>query len=286
MRMKVTKQQLLPFLLLLPSIVYFLIFFAFPFTQGLWLAFTTRDGEFTLGNFQELLTYSKFYTTVINTLSLVIIVVPLQLGLGLIIALLVNTRLFGTSKFLYICAIPIAISEIAAGIIWYSILTSRGYLNSLLYWFGLIKEPITFLSYETPQNLFTALVVCEVWRATAIVMVILVAGLQMIHKDFLDAAEVFGATKLQKLKYVILPMLKPSIQTALIIRTVLAFQMFSPVLVLTGRRIPVLASEAYYVQFTLRDFNMASTYGIFMMALSTFFVVLYLKLLRTKWVMV
>jgi multiple sugar transport system permease protein len=284
--MKISGQQLLPFLLILPSIVYFLFFFAFPFAQGLWLAFTNRKGELTFTNFEVLISESNFRSAVINTLLLTVTVVPIQLGLALVIALLVNTRLFGTSKFLYICAVPIAISEIAAGIIWRSIFTSKGYLNTILYWLGLVERPITFLSYKSPEYLFMAVAVTEVWRATAIVMVILVAGLQMIHKDYLDAAEVFGASKLQKLTYVILPMLKPSIQTALIIRTVLAFQMFAPILVLTGRRLPVLASEAYYVQFQLRDFHVASAIGIVIMVLSTAFVMLYLKLFRTKWVMV
>jgi len=284
--MKISRQQLLPFLLILPSIVYFLFFFAFPFAQGLWLAFTNRKGELTFTNFEVLISESNFRSAVINTLLLTVTVVPIQLGLALVIALLVNTRLFGTSKFLYICAVPIAISEIAAGIIWRSIFTSKGYLNTILYWLGLVEHPITFLSYKSPEYLFMAVAVTEVWRATAIVMVILVAGLQMIHKDYLDVAEVFGASKLQKLTYVILPMLKPSIQTALIIRTVLAFQMFAPILVLTGRRLPVLASEAYYVQFQLRDFHVASAIGIVIMVLSTAFVMLYLKLFRTKWVMV
>jgi multiple sugar transport system permease protein len=130
-----------------------------------------------------------------------------------------------------------------------------------------------------------AVAVTEVWRATAIVMVILVAGLQMIHKDYMDTADVFGASRLQKLRYVILPLLKPSIQTALIIRTVLAFQMFAPVLILTGGTLPVLAFEAYRVQFFMRDFHLASAYGIVMMTISTIFVLLYLRLLRTKWVM-
>jgi len=284
--MKISGQQLLPFLLILPSIVYFLFFFAFPFAQGLWLAFTNQKGELTFTNFEVLISESNFRSAVINTFLLTVTVVPIQLGLALVIALLVNTRLFGTSKFLYICAVPIAISEIAAGIIWRSIFTSKGYLNTILYWLGLVERPITFLSYKSPEYLFMAVAVTEVWRATAIVMVILVAGLQMIHKDYLDVAEVFGASKLQKLTYVILPMLKPSIQTALIIRTVLAFQMFAPILVLTGRRLPVLASEAYYVQFQLRDFHVASAIGIVIMVLSTAFVMLYLKLFRTKWVMV
>jgi len=279
-----THQQLLPFLLILPSIVYFLFFFAFPFTQGLWLAFTSREGELTLANFERMYKETYFLDAVLNTFLLVITVVPIQLVLALAIALLVNTRLFGSSKFLYICAIPIAISEIAAGIIWYSILIKAGYLNTLLYWLGLVEQPITFLSYKAPGYMFMAVALCEVWRATAIVMVILVAGLQMIHKDYLDAAEVFGASKLQILRHVILPMLKPSIQTALIIRTVLAFQMFAPVLVLTGQVLPVLASRAYEVQFFIRDFHLASAYGIVIMAISTAFVLLYLGLLRTRWI--
>jgi multiple sugar transport system permease protein len=250
----------------------------------LWLAFTSREAELTLANFQRLSRETYFQDAVVNSFLLTITVVPIQLLLALVIALLVNTRLFGSSKFLYICAVPIAISEIAAGIIWFSIFTGRGYLNTLLYWLGLVERPIIFLSYETPESLFMAVAVTEVWRATAIVMVILVAGLQMIHKDYLDTADVFGASKLQKLRHVILPLLKPSIQTALIIRTVLAFQMFAPVLILTGGTLPVLAFEAYRVQFFMRDFHLASAYGIVMMTISTIFVLLYLRLLRTKWV--
>lgn len=270
--------------MILPSIVYFIFFFASPFLQGLWLAFTNPDGRPTLAHFEKLFREAYFLEALINSVLLTVTVVPIQLLLALLIAVLVNTRLFGSSKFLYICAIPIAISEIAAGIIWFSIFTSRGYLNTLLYWLGLAKQPIIFLSYEAPQSLFMTLVATEVWRATAIVMVILVAGLQMIHKDYLDAADVFGASRLQKLRHVILPMLKPSIQTALIVRTVLAFQMFAPVLILTGGFFPVLAFEAYRVQFFLRDFHLASAYGIIMMIISTAFVLFYLRFLRARWV--
>lgn len=224
-----------------------------------------------------------FQSAIINTLLVVATVVPIQLGLALVMALLVNSRLFGTSTFLYIAAIPIAISEIAAGIISLSIFTGTGYLNTILYSLGVIERPVPILSYEHPAYLFTAVVFTEIWRATAIVMVIIVAGLQMIHKDYIDAANVFGASALQRLRYVILPLLKPSIQTAIIIRTVLAFQLFAPVLVLTGRLLPVLASETYLVYTNLRDPHLASAWGIITMAISTVFVLAYLILLRTRW---
>lgn len=272
-----------PFLLILPSIVFFLILFAFPLVQGVGLAFTTREGALTLANFGRMFGEIYFRDAVVYTFLLTTIIVPIQLVLALIIALLVNTRLFGSSKFLYICAIPIAISEIAAGIIWLSIFTGSGYLNILLFRLGLIENRITFLSLETPEYLFLAIVLCEVWRATAIVMIIVVAGLQMIHKDYMDVADVYGASTLQKLRHVTLPLLKPCIKTALIIRTVLAFQVFGTVLALAGRMVPVLAGEAYMAQFFLRDVRLASTYGLLIMAFSTAFVLLYLRLLRTRW---
>ncbi len=275
--------RLLPILLISPAIIYFAVFFAAPLGQGLGLAFTNRQGEWTLANFEWISRDVYFGDAIINTLLLVATVVPLQLGLALVIALLVNSRLFGTSTFLYIAAIPIAISEIAAGIIWLSVFTGTGYLNAVLYSLGLIERRIDFLSFETPGYLFMALALTEVWRATAIVMVIIVAGLQMIHKDYMDAADVFGATRLQRLRLVILPLLKPSIQTALIIRTVLAFQLFAPVLVLTGRLFPVLASETYLVYSDLRNSHIASAYGIIIMAISTAFVLFYLAAFRTRW---
>ncbi len=277
--------RLLPFLLILPAIVYFAIFFAWPLVQGFVLAFTTRGGEWVwFENFRDMFSDLRFRGALINTFLLVAAVVPIQLTLALVIALLVNSRLYGRSTFLYITAIPIAISEIAAGIIWLSIFTGSGYLNTILFSLGLVERRVPFLSAEVPGSLFTAVALTEVWRATAIVMVIIVAGLQMIHKDYIDAADVFGATGLQKLRYVILPLLKPSIQTALIIRTVLAFQLFAPVLLLTGELLPVLASETYLKYSEVRDLNLASAWGIIIMAVSTAFVLLYLRALRTRWV--
>lgn len=269
----------------MPAIVYFAIFFAWPLVQGFVLAFTTRGGEWVwFENFRDMFSDLRFRGALINTFLLVAAVVPIQLTLALVIALLVNSRLYGRSTFLYITAIPIAISEIAAGIIWLSIFTGSGYLNTILFSLGLVERRVPFLSAEVPGSLFTAVALTEVWRATAIVMVIIVAGLQMIHKDYIDAADVFGATGLQKLRYVILPLLKPSIQTALIIRTVLAFQLFAPVLLLTGELLPVLASETYLKYSEVRDLNLASAWGIIIMAVSTAFVLLYLRALRTRWV--
>ncbi len=276
------RQLLLPFFLILPAIIFFLIFFALPLISGIQTAFTTPEGELTLANFEKI--YGKsFIKAVLNTLSLVAFIIPIQLALALVIALLVNTRLFGSSKFLFICAIPIAISEIVAGIIWLSIFTEKGYLNVMLHTLGFLKQPIIYLSYEEPTTLFMTIALTEIWRATAIVMIIILPGLQMIHKDYFDTADIFGASMLQKLRYVTLPMLKPTIRTSLIIRTVLAFQMFAPVLVLAGRAFPVLASETYRIQFFTRNIHLAAAYALIIMIISTAFVLFYMRSLRTRW---
>ena len=150
-------------------------------------------------------------------------------------ALIVNSRLKGSGLWLYVFALPLGISELAAGIIWFSIFTERGWLNSILGQLGILERPFIFLNPQEPFWLIFAVVLAESWRATAIVMIILVAGLQSIPRDYLEAADVFGATTWQKIRRVILPLLRPSLQVALILRTILAFQVFATVIAIAGR---------------------------------------------------
>ncbi|MGQ9491813.1 MAG: carbohydrate ABC transporter permease [Anaerolineae bacterium] len=108
-------------------------------------------------------------------------------------ALLVTAGLRGSSALIYFFyALPIAVSDLAAGIVWFSIFTERGYLNTVLQGLGLLERLFIFLQYGATWSLI-AIILAEVWRATSIVFVILVAGLQGIPKEYFEAAEVFGA---------------------------------------------------------------------------------------------
>ncbi len=85
-------------------------------------------------------------------------------------------------------------------------------------------------------------------------MVIVVAGMQAISREVLEAAEVFGATLWQRIRYVILPLLRPSLQVALILRTILALQVFAVVIALGGGEVvTVLANETYRQYDSLRN---------------------------------
>ena len=118
------------------------------------------------------------------------------------------------------------------------------------------------------------------WRATAIVLVILVAGLQLIPKEFSEAAEIFGAKPWTRFRTITLPLLKPSLQSALILRTVLAFEVFAVVYALGGRNFPVLAGEAYTWQNENQNYGVAAAYAVLIMAISLAATAVYLKTLK------
>lgn len=274
-------QQLIPYLLLLPATIFLLIFFAYPMLAAFALAFRGEDGGFTLEHFQAMVRDTAFTPALRTTLLLIVIIVPVQFALALLMALLVQARLRFSGLFLYIYAIPLGISELAAGIVWFALFTDRGYLNTVLTGLGLIDKPYLFLSYQNTTWLLAAVVIAEAWRATSIIMVILVAGLQSIPQEYLEAADVFGATLWDKVWRVILPLLRPSLQVALILRTILAFQVFAVAIAVAGRGITLLAAEAYRWYDSYRNPNVAAAFAALILLLSIASTVAYLWGLRT-----
>ena len=275
------RRVLTPYYLLAPTLLFLAIFFAWPMVQALILA-VQEGGRFSLAPIQRMAEDVLFWESIRNTLLLTAVVVPAQVFLALVMSLLLVSGLRGSGLFLYAWAIPLGISDLAAGVVWLSIFTDRGYLNSLLVGLGLSQTGFSFLSYEHPASMFLAVAVAETWRATALVMVILLAGLQVIPKDYAEAAEVFGATAWQRIRHVTLPMLRPSLQVALIIRTILAFQAFAVVIALVGRNLPVLAEEAYRWYGDLRNPNVAAAYALLIMIFSIVNTAVYLRALRVR----
>lgn len=271
-----------PYALLAPSLVYLAVFFALPMVNAFGLAFQGDAGGYSLEPVRRMLGDERFGDALTTTLLLVVIIVPIQFAVAMSMALVVNARLKGTDLWLYVFALPLGISELAAGIVWFSIFTEQGWLNSLLTQLGVLDRPFIFLDYQRPVLLILTIVVAEAWRATSIIMVILVAGLQGIPRDYLEAADVFGATAWQRVRHVILPLLKPSIRVALILRTILAFQVFATVIALAGSTTNVLAGEAYRWYQNLRDARVAAAYATLILILSVVSTVLFLLLLPTE----
>lgn len=265
------------YLLIAPSIIYMALLFGWPMVSGIQQAFVGPDGP-TTAYVERMTSDPAFWSAVRNTLLLIVILLPLQFALALVMAFLLQTRPRGHGLYFYLWAIPLAVSDLAAGLVWLSIFTDRGYLNSLRDILGL--DAISWLSYENYGSMFFAVLVAELWRATSLVLVIVISGMQGIPKDYDEAANVFGASYLQRLRHVWLPLLKPSLQVALILRTILAFQTFAVAQALTGQDFPVLVGETYRWYTALQNPNVASALALVIMAVSMVTAVIYLKTLR------
>ncbi|RYE30707.1 MAG: sugar ABC transporter permease [Hyphomicrobiales bacterium] len=274
------EPKLLPYLLIAPSVLFLTGLFLIPLGQTAMLAFQ-NDGAWSLGNFSRMAGDLNFEDAVGNTFKVVLLAVPLQLALALGMTMMLRKIRRGRDLLVWVWSIPLGISDLAAGLVWLAILNDQGWFNSLLFKLGLIGQPQAWLTYETPLALLGAIVVAEIWRATAIIFVILLAGVQLLPKEYEEAAEVFGATPWQRFVRITLPLLKPSIQTALILRTVLAFEMFAMALALGGRNFPVLVSEAFNAQYFSQDYGVAAAYAVLVMAISIAATLLYLVALRT-----
>ena len=271
-----------PYALLLPSLVFLALLFATPMVQAFALGLQDRDGTFGLASIERMVRDSNFRNAVTTTLALVVLVLPVQFFLAISMALIVNARLKGQSLWLYIFALPLGISELAAGIVWVSIFTQSGWLNTILQGLGIIDRQIIWQSAETPWLILLTIVVAEAWRATSIIMIILVAGLQSIPPEFLEAADVYGATTWQKVRRVILPMLRPSLQVALILRAILAFQVFATVVALGGTGVTVLSEEAVRWANDIDNDHVAAAYAGLILILSIGATGLFLWLLPTR----
>lgn len=266
-------------LLIAPSIVFMTLLFGWPMVSGILQAFGGPQG-LTTANFSRMVQDPYFWSSVGNTLLLIVVMIPIQFVLALAMALLIRAKPRGSSAYFYIWAIPLAVSDLAAGLVWLTVFTDRGYLNSLLASLGL--APVSWLAYDNYPSMFGAVLIAEVWRATSLVFVIVVAGLQSIPKDYEEAAGVFGANFWSRLWHVTLPLLRPSLQTALILRTILAFQTFAVALALTGQNFPLVVGETYRWYTGLQDPNVASALALVVMAVSMVTAVGYLKLLRDQ----
>jgi multiple sugar transport system permease protein len=272
---------LLPYWLILPSVIYLGLFFVWPMIQSFGLALRDETGGWSITAFETMVNDPAFGEAMSFTFLLILVILPIQFVLAFGMALLLNAKLRGAGIFLYIFLLPLAISDLAAGIAWSAIFTERGYLNTILEGVGVIDQPHIFLDPTSRTQQVMAVATAEIWRSTTFMMVILFAGLQAIPKDYVEAAEVFGAGFFQRVRHVIMPMLKPSIQVAILLRLIFAFEVFAVVIALTGSGATVLAAEAYKWQATNQNEHVAAAYSVVILGLSLAAAAIVLVVLRT-----
>lgn len=270
-----------PYLLMAPAVLFLTVFLGWPMLRELLVAFTTASGDFTLANVQRMFHDTDFGLAVRNTFLLLAIVIPLEFTVALVMSVVAQSRPRGRGLFLYLWSFPLAISDLAAGLVWLAVFTQHGYLNSILQSLHLIRHPIGFLNYNNLGGLVVAVVLAETWRSISLVMVVIMSGIQSIPSELGEAASIMGASAWQRFRRVTLPLLKPTLQVGLILRTTAAFQVFAVVLALTGSGLPVLATKTESWVYEARNYQMGAVYALLLLVLSSISTLVYLNTLRT-----
>jgi multiple sugar transport system permease protein len=274
----VTRAKVSPAVALIaPSLVFMTALFVWPMIVGVGQAFSGADGP-TTAYVRRMVADPYFWPAVRYTALLIVVLIPIQFAFALTMALLLRERPRFAGFHFYVWVVPLAVSDLAAGLVWLSIFTDLGYFNSVLEMLGI--GTYSWLQFDHPVTMFLAVVVAELWRATSLVFVIVVAGLQGIPKDYDEAAAVFGASYWQRLRHVLLPQLRPSLQVAFILRTILALQTFAVAQALAGRNLPLLVGETYQWYTWLQNPNVAAALALVVLAASMLAAIGYLRLLR------
>ncbi len=239
-----------------------------------------RGGGFpSLESYNLVIQDYQFVSAFINTLIITFTSVGLELILGLIVALVMTRTFRGRGVFRAIMLLPLGIPVVVAASNMRYIFLSSGYLNQALIDLNLISQPIDWLRY--PLALFTV-AISDMWKVTPLVMLILLAGLESIPSELYEAAQVDGAGVWQRFRRITLPLLKPAITSAVVIRGIDAFRIFAhPMGLGVGRTVPVLSTFGYYEYQRVYYTTSAATSTILLvMILVT--VLLYIRIAGTE----
>ncbi|MBN2908111.1 sugar ABC transporter permease [Polycladomyces sp. WAk] len=223
--------------LVLPYVVFLLVFMAYPVLFSVWLTFhdwnlVSPEIPFVgLENYERLLNDDLFFKSLWNTLRFILINIPLQIGLALILAVALNQPLKGRGFFRGAYFLPVVTSGVVISFLWaWMLSTDDGLINGLLQKAGLHPVPwLTSEAWAMPSLAWVA-----AWKNLGYYVVIFLAGLQSIPKQLYEAARIDGATSLQCFFRITIPMLNPAMLLVVILSTINGFQLFTEPYIMTG----------------------------------------------------
>ncbi|WP_238717470.1 carbohydrate ABC transporter permease [Natronorubrum halophilum] len=260
-----------PLVLLSPMLVLFALFLAFPVIFTIFLAFFEFQGISTdsllvvdlgivyftvpevvnleyvgLQNFERMLTDNVLHQALFNTVYLFAVLIPTMVIIPLTLAIALNSSLIRfRNTFRSLLLIPTAANTIAYAVVFIAIVAEGGLADSLFVLIGI--DPIAWLRNGFwSRNLIAFM---SVWRWTGYNMIIFLAGLQTIPESLYEAAEIDGATRLQKFRYVTVPQLKPVLLFIVITSTISIFKKFAEpqLLITSGAPLKETRTIVYYI---------------------------------------
>ncbi|MEU6539593.1 sugar ABC transporter permease [Streptomyces sp. NPDC047000] len=277
-----------PFVFLTPVIVLFLGFKVYPVLYALALSFTQNVGgvtEFVGGaNYGRLLRDPLFRTALRNTLEILVIQVPLMLGLAIVLAVALNSKLLKWRSFFRVAYfVPIVMGLVAYGILFSALLNyQNGFINYLLTSIGLPRVPWLTDPFWAKASIIMAMT----WHYTGQTTVMYLAQLQSVPGELYEAAQMDGANRLQQFWHVTVPGLRPAILLTVVLSTIGTLQLFDEPYVLTGggpdNATLTIGMYLYYSAFKNFDFGYASAIGYVLALIVTGVSVVQMLVLRRR----
>ncbi|MBM1221485.1 sugar ABC transporter permease [Ponticoccus sp. SC2-23] len=220
-----------------------------------------------------------FMKALVNTLLFVLVVAPVQGGLALVLALLINQRLRGINIFRTIYFMPVVVSIVVVSLLWRFIYDgSDGLLNNVLSWitFGAF-QPVDWLG--NTETALGAIMAMSIWQAVGFHMVIWLSGLQTISPTLYEAAAIEGASKWQTFRYVTWPGLRHTAVLVLIVITMQAFALFAQIDVMTSGG-PLDSTQTVVFQAVERGYGKQDISGGSTISVILFVIVLTISLIQ------
>lgn len=269
------KDRRLPWLLLAPTIITLMLLTVYPLIYSLNASFYSfRFGEIAnfvgLDNFRRLLSDGLFWDSLGITAVYTVLAVLIELVLGFSMALLLykEKRFQGVMRTVLI--IPMMLSPVVVGVIWRLMYnTDTGIINYLLTSLGL---PAQDWLGDPALALFSVILV-DVWQWTPFMFLLILAGLQALPEEPFEAARIDGANRWQEFREITLPLLKPVLLVAILIRSMDAFRIFDQIFILTkggpGTSTETVSLYLYKAAFKFWDVGYAAAALLIVMVLIT-----------------
>ncbi|KFM84834.1 carbohydrate ABC transporter permease [Bacillus paralicheniformis] len=264
------RDNVLAYTFLGPSLLILSVFLVIPSIMAVYYAFTdyyllTPDLRKFVGfdNFIKLFKDPIFLKSLSNTLKFVVLVIPLQIGAALGLALLLNKKRKANTFFKVAYFSPVVMSLVVISVLWLYLLNpNEGMINNVLTHVGLPPQP--FLT--SPDQAIFTIVFVSVWQGAGFQMLIFLAGLQNIPGDVYEAAQLDGMNKWQRFIYITLPLLKPTSIFIFITTLISAFKLLVQPMVMTqGGPVNSTMTVVYYIYqtgFTDRMVGYASSIAL------------------------
>lgn len=256
---KSIKPYMLPFLLIFPALIFALVFRIYPIVFSFVKAFQYKD-TVSFETYRMLFADINFWKSMWITLKMNFIMIPLQIVISFVLALLVSSTMKGIGIFRSIFYIPVTISMSVAAICWSMILSvNNGVMNSILQsFFGM--ESQGFFTDEK-QAMMCIILLCT-WKGCGYWMMFYLAGLKEINTSVMEAAKIDGAGYFQRLFYVVIPLLKKTTLFITVANTSINLLLFAPIQLITSGgpndSTNVLMYNAYQQAFKYGNYSKGS----------------------------